>query len=41
MTKVTHVIVTTTSLCHVTATSLCHYYVARWQLDTWQFFWFF
>jgi len=25
----------------VTATSLCHCHVARWQLDTWQSFWFF
>jgi len=22
----------------VTVTSLCHYHMARWQLDTWQFF---
>jgi len=25
----------------VTATSLYHCYVARWQLDTWQFFFYF
>jgi len=24
----------------VTTTSLCHYHVARWQLDTWQMFYF-
>jgi len=28
-------------LTRVTATSLCHCHVARWQLDTWQFFDFF